>query len=137
MCPAIENPATPEVWSVIRSLLARNNRPIEIYRQLCDVYGQRIMIKSRVRQWCIDFKNGRTSVPDEDRDSCPSLVIDDLEMQINDKIRENCRFTITELSEHFPQISRSLVLQIVVEKLGYQKCCARWIPKILTENHKK
>lgn len=137
MCAAIENPATCEVRSVIRFLLAKNHKPIEIYRQLCDVYGKGIMSESRVRQWCIDFKNGRTNVHDEDRSGRPSLVTDELVMKINDKIREDRRFTITELLKHFPQISRSLVHEIVAEKLGYHKFCARWIPKILTEDHKK
>ncbi|XP_066906181.1 protein GVQW3-like [Halyomorpha halys] len=118
MYPAIENPTTCEVRSVIRFWLARNNRPIEIYRQLCDVYGQEIMSESRVRQWCIDFKNGCTSVHEKDCSGRPCLVTDDLAMQSNDKIRENRLFTITELSEHFLQISRSLVHQIVVEKFG-------------------
>ncbi|XP_066906603.1 histone-lysine N-methyltransferase SETMAR-like [Halyomorpha halys] len=95
------------------------------------------MSESRVRQWCIDFKNGHTSVNDEDRSDRSSLVTDDLAMQINDKILENCCFTIIELSEHFPQISWSLEHQIVVEKLGYHKFCARWVPKILMEDHKK
>ena len=71
MCAAIENPATCEVRSVIRFLLAKNHKPIEIYRQLCDVYGKGIMSESRVRQWCIDFKNGRTNVHDEDRSGRP------------------------------------------------------------------
>ncbi|XP_066900709.1 histone-lysine N-methyltransferase SETMAR-like [Halyomorpha halys] len=116
MCPAIDN-ATIEVRSVIRFLLARNNRPIEIYHQLCGVYGQGIMIESPVRQLCIDFKNDRTNVHDEDRSGRPSLVTDDQAMQINNNIRENC--------------------QIVVEKLGYHRFCARWVSKILTKSHRK
>uniref|UniRef100_A0A670YLX0 Mariner Mos1 transposase n=1 Tax=Pseudonaja textilis TaxID=8673 RepID=A0A670YLX0_PSETE len=68
------------------------------------------------------FKNGRTNVHDEQR--------------IDDKIRENHRFTVTELSLSFPQISRSLLHEIVTQKLGYHKFGARWVPKILTENHK-
>lgn len=137
MSVAIENPASCEVRAVIRFLLAKNHKPIEIYRQICDVYGQGIMSESRVRQWCIDFKNGRTSVHDESRSGRPSLVTDELVAKINEKIRGNRRFTITELSEHFPQISRSLVHEILVDKLGYHKFCARWVPKILTEDHKK
>jgi len=71
------------------------------------------------------------------RSGRPSQVTEDLLKKINEKVRENRRFSITELSEHFPQILRSLVHQIVVEKLGYHKFCARWVLKILTEDHKK
>jgi len=47
------------------------------------------------------------------------------------------RFTISDLSLHFPQISRTLLYDIVSSHLGYQKVCAWWVPKMLTEEHKK
>jgi len=52
---------------------------------------------------------------------------------VEEKNRENRRFTITSLSLHFPQISRSLLHKIVSDKLKFQKLCARWVPKMLTE----
>lgn len=55
---------------------------------------------------------------------------------MNEKIRVDRRFTISELSDHFPEISRSLLHKLVTEKLGYHKFCARWIPKLLTDEHK-
>jgi len=64
-------------------------------------------------------------------------VTDELVVKINEKIHENCRFTITEFSLKFPQISRSLLHEIVTEKLGYHKFCARWVLKLLSEDHKK
>jgi hypothetical protein len=36
----MENPAACEVRSVIRFLNAKNMKPTEIHRQLCDVYGE-------------------------------------------------------------------------------------------------
>ena len=137
MCAAIENPASCEVRSVIRFLLVENHRPIEIHRQLCKVYGNNVMSEGGVRQWCVMFKNGRTNVHDEERSGRPTIVTDELVAKIKEKIRENCRFTITEFSLEFPQISRSLLHEIVTEKLGYHKFCARWVPKLLSEDHKK
>jgi len=137
MSAAIESYASCEVRAVIRFLCAKNHKPIEIYRQICEVYGQGVMSEGRVRQWCIDFKNGRTNIHNEERSGRPTVVTDELVAKINEKVRENRRFTITELSEHFPQISRSLVHEIVVGKLGYHKFCARWVPKLLTEDHKQ
>ncbi|XP_066909346.1 uncharacterized protein [Halyomorpha halys] len=40
------------------------------------------MSESRVRQWCIHFKNGRSSAQDEGRSGRPSLVTDSLAKQI-------------------------------------------------------
>uniref|UniRef100_A0A670ZEW1 Histone-lysine N-methyltransferase SETMAR n=1 Tax=Pseudonaja textilis TaxID=8673 RepID=A0A670ZEW1_PSETE len=89
-----------------------------------------------MRQWCIKFKNGQTKVHDEQRSGRPSIVTDELVVKVNDKIHENCCFTVTELSISFPQISHGLLHEIVTQKLGYHRFCARWVPKILTGNHK-
>uniref|UniRef100_A0A8C5SQD0 Mos1 transposase HTH domain-containing protein n=1 Tax=Laticauda laticaudata TaxID=8630 RepID=A0A8C5SQD0_LATLA len=125
-----------EVRSVIRFLLAKKHKPIEFFWQLCEVYGDNIITEGGVRQWCIKFKNGQTNVHDEQRSGYPNIVTDELVAKVDDKIRENRRFTVTELLLSFPQISRSLLHEIVTQKLGYHKFCARWVPKILTENHK-
>lgn len=136
MSAAIENPAKCEVRSVIRFLLAKNHSAAEIHRELCAVYGPNIMGEGLVRRWVRSFKNGRTNVHDEDKVGRPSLVSDDLLNNVNEKVRENRRFTITELSDFFPAVSRSLIHEIVTEKLGYHKFCARWVPKLLTDVHK-
>jgi len=53
-----------------------------------------------------------------------SVVNEDLVRRFEEKIRENRRFTITSLSLHFPQISLSLLHEIVSDKLKFQKLCA-------------
>jgi len=64
------------------------------------------------------------------------LVNEDLVRAVEEKIRENRRFTVTSLSLHFPEISLSLLHKIVSDKLKFWKLCARWVPKVLTEEHK-
>ena len=73
---------------------------------------------------------------DDPRSGRPSVVNEDLVRAVEEKIRENRRFTITSLSLHFPQISRSLLHEIVSGELEFRKLCARWVPKMLTEEHK-
>ena len=73
---------------------------------------------------------------DVPRSSRPSVVNKDLVRAVEEKIRENRRFTITSLSLHFPQVSRSLLHETVSDKLKFRKLCARWVPKVLTEEHK-
>jgi len=51
MFKKIENPAACEMPSVIRFLNAKNMKPAEI-RQLCDVYGERVMSSSIVWRTC-------------------------------------------------------------------------------------
>jgi len=52
-------------------------------------------------------------VHDEARSGCPSLVNDDLVCKVNERVRGARRFTISDLSLHFPQISRTLLYDIV------------------------
>ena len=66
----------------------------------------------------------------------PSLITGDLVELMRQRIVENRRFTITELSSLFPQISRSVLHEIVTQRLLFKKLCARWVPKNLTPEHK-
>jgi len=65
-----------------------------------------------------------------------SVVNEDLVRAVEEKIRENRRFTITSLSLHFPHILLSLLHEIVSDKLEFRKLCAHQVPKMLMEEHK-
>jgi hypothetical protein len=114
---------------VVRFLTAKTFKAAEILRQLCEVYGEIVMSAGGVRQWCRMFKNGRTNVHDE-RAVRPTVVTQELVQMIDEKVRENRRFTISELSHQFPQISRALLHKVITKDLGYRKFCARWVPKV-------
>jgi transposase len=137
VCAAIENPAKCEVRAVIRFLTAKQYSAAAIHRQLCAVYGPSVMSEGVVREWVRSFKGGRTNIHDKDRSGRPSVVTNELVQKIDGKVRDNRRFTISELSDEFPQISRTVLYEIVTESLGYKKYCARWVHKILSEHHKK
>ena len=119
MFKTINSPAAYEVRSVIRFLSARNLSAAEIHRQICEVYGDTVMSESKVRKWVREFKDGRDNVRDEGRSGRPSLITDELVASVEARIRENRRFTITGLSDEFPDVLRS-VLHNIVTTLGYQ-----------------
>jgi len=48
-------------------------------------------------------------VHDEARSGRPSLVNDDLVRKVNERVRDDRRFTISDLSLHVPHISRTLL----------------------------
>ena len=50
---------------------------------------------------------------DEARSGRPSLVNDDLVREVNERVRDDRRFTISDLSLHFPHISRTLLYDTV------------------------
>ena len=113
MIKAIERAADCEIRSVIRFLNARNVLPSEIHHQNCQVYGDNAMSDDMVRK-CVRMCNGgRENVHDEARIGRPSLVNDDLVRKVNERVSDDRRFTISYLSLHFPQISRTLLHDIV------------------------
>ena len=137
MFKTIERAVDSEIWSVIRFLNARNVLPSEIPHQICQVYGDIAMGDGMVRKWVRMFNEGRENVNDEARSGRPSLLNDDLVRKVNERVRDNRRFTISDLSLYFTEISRTLLNDTVSSHLGYRKVCARWVPKMLTEEHKK
>ena len=126
----ISNPADCEVRGVIRFLQAENVRPSEIHRRLVAVYCEHVINAASVRKWCTVFRNGLTDDLDAERSGRPSVITDELKQKVNLIIRENRRFTISEVYEQCPEVSRALVYQIVTKHLQYRKICARWVPRM-------
>ena len=56
-------------------------------------------------QWFRQFKDSQANVRDEDHSGRTYVMRDDLVEKVNNKIRENWQFPISELSTCFPQIS--------------------------------
>ncbi|GBM73885.1 hypothetical protein AVEN_40147-1 [Araneus ventricosus] len=135
MFKTIADPADCEVRSVIRFLKAKNVKPAEIHPHLVEICGENAMTDGMVRKWIRQFNDGRTNVHDEARSGRPSVVNDGLVAKVNEKIRENRRFTVRMLRVEFPQISRTVLHEIVSNRLNYRKLCSRWIPKMLTDVH--
>jgi hypothetical protein len=65
MFKTIERPADCEVRYVIRFLNARNVKPADIHRQICEVYGENAMSDGMVRKWVRQFNEGRENLHDE------------------------------------------------------------------------
>ena len=77
------------------------------------MYGDNAMSDGMVRKWVWIFNEGRENVHDEAQSERPSLVDDDLVRKVNERARDDRRFTISDLSLYFPQISRTLLYDIV------------------------
>src|SRR5215469_9962993 len=106
MAALIQSPARCKVCPVIRSLIAKGERPAEIHKQIVAVYGD-IMNWQNVTKWCREFSEGRTDVLDEQRSGRPSLISDDLLQEIEGEIRANRNMTRTELHHIIPEVSKT------------------------------
>jgi len=126
MFKTTEGAASCEIRSVIRFLNSRNVLPSEIPYQICQVYGDNAMSDGMVRKWVRIFNEGRENVHDEARSGRPSLVNDDLVRKVNERVRDDRRYTIYGLFLHFPQISRTLLYDIVSSHLGYRRPYSMW-----------
>jgi hypothetical protein len=62
-------------------------------------------------------------------------VSDDLVQNVDQKICEKECFTISELSCEFPEISYTVLYEIITVRLGYYKFCIRWVPKMPMDVH--
>jgi len=71
------------------------------------------MSDGMVRKWVRMFNEGRENVHDEARSGRPSLVNDDLVCKVKGRVCDDRRFTISDLSLHFPQVSKTLLYDIV------------------------
>jgi len=67
------------------------------------------------------FNEGRENVHDEAQSGRPSLVNYNLVCKVTERVRDDRRFTISDLSLHFPHISRTVLYDIVSSHLGYRR----------------
>jgi len=66
------------------------------------------MSDSMFRKWVWMFNEERENVHDEARSGRPYLVNDDLVCKVNERVRDDRRFTVSDLFLHFPQIQKTL-----------------------------
>ena len=114
MFKTIEGATDCEIRSVIRFLNARDVLPGEIRHQICQVYGDNALSDGMVWKCVRMFNEERENVHDEARSGRPSLMNDDLVRKVNKRVRDDRRFTISDLSLRFPQISRTLLYDFAV-----------------------
>ncbi|UYV78802.1 hypothetical protein LAZ67_16002829 [Cordylochernes scorpioides] len=129
------SPASCELRSVIQFLAAKKNSA-DIHTELCQVYGEGCMSSGMVRRWVREFKNSRTDVHDEPRAGRPS-VSDETIAKVEAAMLEDRRVTVRKLCDLVPDVSKTTIDKILREHLGYSKVCAIWVPKMLTEDHKR
>ncbi|GFW36388.1 origin recognition complex subunit 2 [Trichonephila clavipes] len=68
-------------------------------------------------KWVRAFKDGRENVHDEPRPGQPSVITDDLVNAVDEKIREDRRFTISTLALKFPNVGRTTLHKVVFQKV--------------------
>jgi hypothetical protein len=78
---------------------------------------------------------GWTDVHDEEWSCRPSVVAMFLLKVLTKSLWKTALYNFRILCE-FPQISHTLLYEIITVRLDYHKFCTRWVPKMLTDAHK-
>jgi len=76
-------------------------------------------------------------VNDEESNGRPSLVSNDFVQKVERIIREDRRMNLDGSHENYADVSRTVLYNVISKQLNYRKLCACWVPKMLTEEHKK
>ncbi|KAL4121904.1 hypothetical protein QTP88_014324 [Uroleucon formosanum] len=125
--------------TVIEFLVAENVKPVDIHRRLFAVYGNQTLDVSSVRRWALRVKGsevGKAIIADQDRSGRPVTVTGEAHKQkVDDLVKGNRRIKQSEIAIALG-ISKERVQHILCE-LEYRKICARWVPKMLTEEMKQ
>ncbi|GBO43788.1 hypothetical protein AVEN_16871-1 [Araneus ventricosus] len=99
MFKTIDQPANCEIKAVIKFFNARNVLPREIYRQINVNYGENAMSEGMMRKWVRMFR-GKMSTTRSGVDRS-AVITEELVRCIDEKVRSNRRFTISDLSMNF------------------------------------
>ena len=71
------------------------------------------MSDGMVHKWVRAFKDGQKNFHDDEQSGRPSVISDYLLQKVDEKVKMNRRFMISSLSEKFPQVSSSVLYEIV------------------------
>uniref|UniRef100_A0A8D8SXY6 Transposase n=1 Tax=Cacopsylla melanoneura TaxID=428564 RepID=A0A8D8SXY6_9HEMI len=89
-----------------------------------------------VRKWCREFAEGRKNVHDEAGRGRPS-VSDETVTKVEELLLADRRITVREIAQLIGDVSKTTVDKILTDILKYHKVCARWVPRMFTDDHKK
>ncbi|PNF23181.1 hypothetical protein B7P43_G02737 [Cryptotermes secundus] len=126
-----------EQRSVIRFLWSEGLSGAAIHQRLSGQYGKSVLLQRSVYEWIEKLKNCCTSVMHEEGARQPSTATNEDNIEhARDMVLLDRRVTIDEVANHL-QISHGSAYEIIHNRLGFHKVCARWVPKELTVLHKQ
>ena len=109
--------------------------PTKIHDKLRAVYKEETMSVSTLRRWVLRFRNGEESISDKPRSGRPSSAsTPETVEKVNGLIMQNRRIRVRDLAMQVGCSTGTIVN--IINQLNYRKVCARWVPKLLTQEQK-
>ncbi|XP_061193231.1 protein GVQW3-like [Saccostrea echinata] len=124
-----------EQRAVIKFCVVAGKTPFET-KQLLDECGDRSKVsRSMMYKWYKRFKEGRCETGDDERSGRPLIIDSNLTGSVLQKLEKDRRLTVRDIADIF-EISTSTAHEIITKALGFEKVCARWVPKLLSADEK-
>ena len=109
---------------------------MESLEMLQEAFKEQALSRARMFDWFSRFKKGDLSIEDQPRSGRPSSSRNDENIvKIREKLNEDRRYTIDELSE-VTRVSWSSVQRIVTQDLGMRQVAAKFVPRLLTKGQR-
>jgi hypothetical protein len=101
-----------------------------------EVCGENVVSRKQVSAWCDQFKEGRTSLVEEERAGRPTTECNAVNERRVEQLLLTDRLIKLKETAYTVNWSKITVYRNVHDTVGYRKVSARWVPKELTEHHK-
>lgn len=100
-------------------------------------FGEGVVSHTTVYTWYKRFKDGRTSLEDDERSGRPTTAVtDENETRVRALLKQDRHMSLRMLSDKL-NISKNSVGMILKEKMHRRKVCSRFVPHFLTPEQKE
>src|SRR6266496_2214118 len=104
----------------------------EISDRLRNVYKESTLSYASVRRWAVQFKSGNSDISDKPRSGRPrTAVTPNNKRHVDGMIRGDRRVTVRDIVDEIG--TGHDAVQKIINKLGYSKVCASWVPRMLKD----
>ena len=121
---------------LIKHYFLRGKSIKETEEKVAKYYKQSVPLHGMVHKCFTEFRCGRISTSDAERPSrLKEVTSQEMIDKIHDIVLNDCRLKVREISETV-KISVGRLWHILHEFSGMRKLSARWVPRLLTADHK-
>lgn len=126
-----------EYRALIKFFTLKGLKPQAIEEEIKSVYPTTCPSLRTIERHYNEFKHGRESLEDDHRSGRPATSTNQEKVDAVAKLVDDDRRIRVANIAHTVGISAGSVVEILHEILGYNKVSARWVPRMLSREHKQ